>query len=113
MKEDQLLLLFAYTTTSDSSAAQLPGGPRSTHSKCRGDGRPGAIQDCIKVNCQCLLSLLRSYQAHHAARVATVAATDDRLQFELDTTEAEGRQVMLQGTAGAAAIKVEHITCIR
>jgi len=45
--------------------------------------------------------------------VATVASTDDRLQFELDTTEAEGRQVMLQGTAGAAAIKVEHISCIR
>lgn len=108
MKEDQLLLLFAYAfLCRDSSAVQLPGGPRSAHSKCRGDGRPGAIQDCKKVDCQCPFSLLRSYQAHHAARVATVAATDDRLQFELDTTEAEGRQVMLQGTAGAAAIKVD------
>jgi hypothetical protein len=35
-----------------------------------------------------------------------IAATDDQLQFELDTTAAEGRQVMLQNPAGASAMKV-------
>ena len=47
-----------------------------------------------------------SYAAHHAKRVEVIAATDDQLQFELDTTAAEGRQVMLQNPAGASAMKV-------
>lgn len=47
-----------------------------------------------------------SYAAHHAKRVEVIAATDDQLQFELDTTDAQGRQVMLQSTAGASAMKV-------
>ena len=52
-----------------------------------------------------------SYAAHHAKRVEVIAATDDQLQFELDTTAAEGRQVMLQNPAGASAMKVCGMGC--
>lgn len=48
----------------------------------------------------------RSYEAHHAERVAAIAAIDSRIQFEMDTTGAEGRQVMLQRISGAASTTV-------
>ena len=62
-----------------------------------------SVRDCST----CPMALIVcSYAAHHAKRVEVIAATDDQLQFELDTTAAEGRQVMLQNPAGASAMKV-------
>lgn len=53
----------------------------------------------------------RSYKAHHAERVAAIAAIDSRIQFEMDTTDAEGRQVMLQRISGAASTTVRPPPC--
>lgn len=44
-----------------------------------------------------------SYQEHHIERVAAVAAVDTRIQFELDTTDPQQRQLMLIKTVGANA----------
>lgn len=49
-----------------------------------------------------------SYKAHHNERVATIAAVDNRIQFEMDTTDADRRQVMLQKMSGANTAKVRH-----
>ena len=37
-----------------------------------------------------------------------MAAVDARIQFEMDTTDAEGRQVMLHKTTGSTAARVRR-----
>lgn len=101
--------------TSESTFQPLQGGSggsayadalqqllKSATNQYNVDAAPPSVHAASQRLAEVMKLLLLSYQEHHCSRVATAAAMDTRMQFELDTTDSEGRQLMLIKTAGCS-----------